>query len=232
MIEALGNGQVGAMAPPCPVQPRVPADALARYQVGRLVGAVAEKIVLGKAHHRIRDFLTPCGDPVDHRVGQAQQRHGGGNDRIALPAPFRGNGGGQLFGGQGERVAGGGLDRAAVQQHGEAACHRRRRNLFVETLHLFFFFGGKGSRLSSGSKPRSRQLCSMWGGRRAVTCSRPPSGRPISIERACRCSLSGMAPFPLASAPPYLKSPTIGVPRLARWTRIWWVRPVIGRAAT
>src|SRR4029078_14901 len=94
----------------------------------------------------------------------------------------------------------------------------RDRNFLVKALHLFFliFFGGNGSSRSSGFNPRSVHLLTICGGRGAVTCKRPPSGRPISMLRACRCSLSAISPRPRTSVPPYLKSPTLGSHSVAR----------------
>src|SRR5579863_2962859 len=233
MGKTLGHPHTCAMLLCHPVQQRVPALALAPDQFRRLMGPVADEIVLAKTQNGVDHTLAVDRHAIHHRVGQPEQRHGGGDHFIALRLPFLGNGRGQPLGRQHQRVAARCLDRPAIQQHGKAAFRRPDRNVFVKTLHLFFSgFAGNGSRRSSGSKPRSCQLLTICGDKGAVTWSRPPSGRPMSMERACRCSLSAISPRPRASAPPYLKSPTMGVPRLARCTRIWWVRPVMGRAAT
>src|SRR3569833_297724 len=195
------------------------------------MSTVAEMVILGETQHRIDDPAPVDCHPIGHAVGQAQQRHGGGSHLLALPAPFRGDRGSQLFRRQDKCIAGGRFHRPSIQQHCEAAVRRTHRNRFIKALHLFFFLAGKGSLLSSGLKPSSFQLLSMCGGRGAVACSRPPSGRPISIERAWRCSLSAISPMARASVTPYLKAPTMGGPRLAMRTRIWWARPLMGRAA-
>src|SRR4051812_8916540 len=100
---------------------------------------------------------------------------------------------------------------------------------FGRLLHVRF---GKGSRASLSWKPKSFHAFCICGGSGAVTRNRPPSGCAMSMERACRCSRFSISPAGCASAPPYLKSPTMGIPRLTRWTRIWCVRPVTGLAAT
>src|SRR5579862_3931091 len=90
----------------------------------------------------------------------------------------------------------------------------------------------KGFAVISASKPSRFQVLSMCGGNGAATARRPPSGRAMSMERACRCKRFSISPRPRTSVPPYLKSPTIGVPSEARWTRIWCVRPVRGFTAS
>src|SRR5579864_5626211 len=90
----------------------------------------------------------------------------------------------------------------------------------------------KGFAVISALKPSRVQVLSMCGGNGAATARRPPSGRAISMERACRCKRFSISPRPRTSVPPYLKSPTIGVPSEARWTRIWCVRPVRGFTAS
>ena len=84
------------------------------------------------------------------------------------------------------------------------------------TGFFFSFLKEKASASASALKPSSSKLARICAGTGAETSKRPPSGWAMSMARACRCSLSAMAPLGLASVPPYLKSPTIGVPIEAR----------------
>src|SRR5690606_29357060 len=68
----------------------------------------------------------------------------------------------------------------------------------------------------------------------ARTLSRPPPGNSHSREAACKNNR--LPPISLIilekSSSPYFGSPAMGCPAWRACTRIWWVRPVMGRAST
>ncbi|ENN89128.1 hypothetical protein RHSP_61624 [Rhizobium freirei PRF 81] len=87
-----------------------------------------------------------------------------------------------------------------------------------------------GSPADASSKPRRFHVCTICGGRGAVTRRRPPLGCGISMWRACRCRRFWTPPgkSQFGSSSKYLGSPMIGWPICSAWTRSWCVRPVYG----
>ena len=191
MPDAGCHGQPRVMPVRGPIQQVVPVT-LARCQLDRCLGPIRQKVILAKAQNGGDDVAARGLHAIKHRIDQPGERHGGRTHLLILVAPFLRDRFGQRLGWAAAAAAAPacctGLPSSRKRKPPPRLLHR---HVLVEALHFVSSCPGKGSRRSSGSKPRSSQLFSICGGKGAVTCKRPPSGRAMSIanghaDEACR----------------------------------------------
>jgi hypothetical protein len=159
MHDPLGQGEARAVRIPRPVENGAPGGVLGLGQALGIARPVIDEIRARIADKVVHHLGLPRRDPVDGRVDDAGDRHGGGIDLLALRPPFLGQRLGKASGRHGQGLAARGLCRTSVQGEGEDAVPLLDAGLLVEALRqgrLHAGLGGPhGVRLLIGREPVS-----------------------------------------------------------------------------
>ena len=133
---ARGDGESRAIALLHPFDKFLPGLVLAEREIGRRVGAVADKIGPGEAGDLGQNRVAIGRNPVDRGVGEARQPQIGRLELVGLCGPLGGHGLGRRTHRQDQRPLGRGAGRAAVERDAKPTVLGRHRGLAVEALHL------------------------------------------------------------------------------------------------